>query len=147
MAESVASQRTTYPLAAYNFRVTADDVALRVAEVSGLSREYETLTYRQGLSAWEGEAIVRYRLDTWGPLTLKKGVVAGATALYEWLASGERRTMTVSLCDHTGEPIVIWRVAQAMPVTIEAPTFDPQANDAAIETVTLMAIGITIDYD
>ena len=57
MSESAASQRAKYPLAAYNFRVTVGGSAMSFTEVSGLVREYQTLTYKQGLSYWEGEAI------------------------------------------------------------------------------------------
>lgn len=147
MAESAASQATTYPLAAYNFRVTAEDVDIRVAEVSGLEREYRTLTYQHGLSAWEGASIVRYRIDTWQPVALKKGVVASLTSLYEWLESGDPRTLSVSLCDHAGVPAVIWRASQAMVVKVEAPTLQASTNDAAVDTITLMAFGITIEHD
>ena len=91
MSESAASQRAIYPLAAYNFRVTVGDVAMSFTEVSGLVREYQTLTYKHGLSFWEGETIAKFRLDKYVPLTLKKGVVAGVTQLYEWLESLDKK--------------------------------------------------------
>ena len=70
MSESIAAQRTTYPLAAYNFRVTIGDIAMGFTEVSGLARGYETITYKHGLSYWEGESITKFRYDKYVPITL-----------------------------------------------------------------------------
>ncbi len=147
MADSAAVQAARYPLAVYNFRVIAGEVDISVAEITGLEREYPTLTYLHGLSAWEGEDIVRYRIDRWQALTLKKAVVTGATAFYEWLESGEKRTLAVRLCDHTGTAVVTWRASEAMVVKIVAPAFQASTNEAAIDTITLMALGIGIDHD
>ena len=42
---------------------TVGSVAMGFAEVTGLARQFETLTYRHGLSFAEGEQIVRWRID------------------------------------------------------------------------------------
>ena len=114
MAESAASQRAKYPLAAYNFRVTVGDAAMSFSEVSGLVREYETRTYRHGLSFWEGESITKFRPDKYVEVTMKKGVVAGATALYDWLDSVDKKHVSISLCDETGAAVVTWKIQKAM---------------------------------
>ncbi|MBL8350897.1 MAG: phage tail protein [Burkholderiaceae bacterium] len=145
MAHSIADQVAGYPLAAYNFRVTVSDVAMGFAEVSGLAREFETLTYRHGLSFTEGEEIVRFRLDKYVPLTLKRGVVKGLPQLREWLESGDKRPISVSLCDESGDPVVTWRVQKAVPTKLESPALQASAGDAAVESLTLMASGITIE--
>ena len=146
MSESAASQRAKYPLAAYNFRVTVGDVALSFAEVSGLVREYQTLTYKHGLSFWEGEAITKFRFDKYVQLTLKKGVVAGATELYEWLESVDKKNLSVSLCDEKGAAVVTWQIKKALLVKLDAPSLQASANDAAIETLTLMVSGISVEH-
>lgn len=147
MASSVAEQAAGYPLAAYHFRVAVDGVAMGFAEVSGLQREYQTLTYRHGLSAFEGEAIVKFRVDKFAPLTLKKGVIASADhrALFAWLEATTPRSMLVSLCDHDGQPVVNWRIARALLTKIEAPAFNAAGNEAAIQTLQVMAAGVTVE--
>lgn len=146
MALSVADQRTQYPLAAYNFRVAVGDVAMSFAEVSGLVREYETLTYRHGLSFWEGEAITRFRYDKYVPLTLKKGVFAGASQLYEWMDTADKKNMSVSLCDEQGNAVVTWHIQKALIVKLEAPSLQANGNEVAIETLSLMAAGISVEH-
>ena len=146
MADSAAAQRARYPIASYNFRVTVGEATLGFTEVSGLVREYQTLTYRHGLSFWEGEDITRFRHDKYVPITLKKGVVAGATALYEWLDSVDRKPLSVSLCDEGGEAVVTWQIKKALIVKLEAPALQAGSNECAIETITLMATGISVEH-
>ena len=146
MSESAAAQRARYPLAAYNFRVTVGDAAMSFTEVSGLVREHQTLAYKHGLSYWEGESIVKFRYDKYVQLTLKKGVVAGATQLYKWLDSLDKKSLSVSLCDETGAPAVTWKIKKALGVKLEAPSLQASGNEPAIETLTLMASGITVEH-
>ena len=146
MSESAASQRAKYPLAAYNFRVTVGDSAMSFTEVSGLVREYQTLTYKHGLGFWEGEAIAKFRYDKYVQITMKKGVVAGATQLYPWLDTVDKKSMSVSLCDEKGNAVVTWQIQKAMIVKLEAPPLQANGNEAAIETLTLMASGISVEH-
>jgi phage tail-like protein len=146
MSETAASQRARYPLAAYNFRVTVDGQAMSFTEVSGLVREYQTLTYKHGLSYWEGESIAKFRYDKYVQVTMKKGVIAGATELYKWLDSLDKKALSVSLCDETGKAVVTWQVKKALIVKLEAPSLQASGNDAAVESLTLMASGISVEH-
>jgi phage tail-like protein len=146
MADSAASQRARYPLVAYNFRVTVGEAAMGFSEVSGLAREYQTLTYKHGLSYWEGEEITKFRYDKYVQVTLKKGVIQGATALAEWLESVEKKSLSVSLCDENGTPVVTWQIKKALVTKLEAPSLTANGNEAAIETLTLMASGISVEH-
>ena len=146
MAETAASQRAKYPLVAYNFRVTVGDAVMGFSEVSGLTREYQTLVYKHGLSYWEGEEITKFRYDKYVQVTLKKGVVAGATALAQWLESLDKKSLSVSLCDETGKAVVTWQIKKALLVKLEAPSLQASGNDAAIESLTLMAAGISVEH-
>ena len=146
MAESAADQRARYPLAAYNFRVVVGDSAMSFTEVSGLVREHQTLTYKHGLSYWEGESIAKFRYDKYVQLTLKKGVVAGATQLYKWLDSLDKKSLSVSLCDEKGSAVVTWQIKKALIVKLEAPPLQASGNEPAIETLTLMASGISVEH-
>ena len=145
MAHSLSLQAASYPLAAYNFRVTVGSVAMGFVEVTGLTRQYETLTYRHGLSFAEGEQIVRWRIDQYSDMTLRRGVVQGMPELRAWLESGELRPVTVSLCDADGTPVVSWRVQKALPVQLDAPALQADADGAAVETLALKVAGISVE--
>ena len=154
MSLTVAHQRTSYPLASYAYSVTVGSDPMSFSEVSGLVREYQVLTYRHGLSAWEGGSITKFRHDKYVPLTLKKGLIpgAGAKAVYAWLDALDKRPLRISLCDvHATDrtqplvAVVTWRIQHALIVKLEAPILQAQSNDAVIETLTLMASGISIE--
>lgn len=144
MAETPLSQRTSYPLAAYNFKVSVAGTTMRFAKVSGLQREYQTLTYRDGLSFLEGEQIAKYFVDKYVSVTLEQGTMIGSKALHEWLEQSRPAAMEVQLCDGAGTPVIAWRVAKALPVKLSAPSFDAKSNEVAIDTLEIKAAGISI---
>ncbi len=146
MAETQDFQKSNYPLPAYNFRVAVDGASMSFSEVTGINLEYETLTYKHGLSFWEGEGITKYYYDKYVPVTLKRGTVQGINFLYEWIkeqAAGTR-SLDVSLCDEQGQPVVTWRIAKAVPVKLEAPAFNASSNDVSVESLELLAAGISV---
>lgn len=144
MALSKQEQRTSYPLVAYNFRVTVDGAAMRFAKVSGLAREHQTATYRHGLSFIEGEQIAKYYIDKYVSVTLEQGTVIGSASLHQWLEAKSTCAMEVSLCDQSGTPVIAWRIAKALPVKLSAPTFDARASEVAIDSLEIKAAGISI---
>lgn len=144
MAQTVRVQRSSYPLAAYNFRVSVDGNAMRFAKVSGLAREYQTITYRHGLSFIEGEQIVKYYVDKYSSVTFEQGTIVGARFLHEWLERKDQCPVEISLCDSTGTPVLTWRIAKALPVKLSAPSFDAKTNEVAIDTLEIKAAGISV---
>jgi len=146
MAQSKDDQKQAYPLPAYNFRVRIDETVMSFAEVSGIGAEFDKVTYRHGLSFMEGEAITTFNYDSFVTVTLKRGVVVGASPLflYEWLKQGDLRTLAVSLCNEIGDPVISWNIAKAVPVKLQAPAFDAKTNEASIESVDLAVRGITL---
>ena len=149
MAQSKDVLKQTYPLPAYNFRVRIDDTVMSFAEVSGIVAEYEKVTYRHGLSFWEGEAITTFNHGEYFNITLKRGVVLGSNPLffYEWLKQGDLRTLVVSLCNEAGDPVISWHVAKAVPVKLQAPAFDAKTNEVSIESVELAVRGVTVEQN
>lgn len=146
MAQTPQQQRTSHPLAAYNFQVSVNGVAMRFAKVSGLVRENRTVTYRDGLSFVEGERISKFHVDVFVPVTLERGTVIGDRFLATWLESSAPGVMNVSLCDETGIPVIAWSIAKAVPVKLTAPTFDASANQLSIDTLEIRASGISMKY-
>ena len=134
------------PLMAYNFKVVVAAMTLGFKEVSGLARQHETLTYRHGQSCFEGEQIVKFYQEQHAPVTLSKGVIPGVVGfLHAWLETRVEVPMTVSLCNARGIPLVNWNLARVLPIKLTAPTFEATSNDVAIETLEVMAAGITIE--
>lgn len=144
MAHSKAEQRASYPLAAYNFRVTIGGTPMRFAKVSGLQREHQTLTYLHGLSFAEGEQIAKYRIDKYQSITLEQGTIIDGRFLHEWLESKTACAMEVSLCDEQGTPVLAWRINKALPTKLSASSFDARTNEVAIDTLEVKAAGISI---
>lgn len=146
MAQAIAEQRTSFPLAAYNFRVDIDGATMRFVKVSGLQRQHQTVTYRHGLSFIEGEQIAKYRVDRYETVTLEQGTVIGSPFLARWLEARTPVLLELSLCDADGVPVVSWRIARALPVKLSAPAFDARSNEAVIDTLELKAAGVTVQH-
>lgn len=148
MADSQGTQATTYPLPAYNFRVTVDAESASFTEASGLAVEYETVTYRHGFSRWEGEAVTRVPKLAHSTVTLKKGTTAAGTLLADWLSAepAAARAVAISLCNAAGVPVVVWHIKEAIPVKLTAPAFEASGNQVAIETLELLASGISVEH-
>lgn len=146
MAQTKDVQKQFYPLPAYNFRVRIDETVMSFAEVSGIGAEYDKVTYRHGLSFCEGEVITTFYYNSFITVTLKRGVVLGANPLYfyDWLKQGDLRSIVVSLCSETGDPVISWEIAKAVPVKLQAPAFDAKTNEASIESVELAARSVAL---
>lgn len=154
MALSKNDIKTAYPLPVYNYRVELGSEAVAFSEVSGLSISYETSTYKESPveSGKPGPRVMIMPSQSQpSTITLKKGVVAAVSvkALYEWIKGVqinqiEKKDISVSLCNESGEAVVTWKISNAFPTKLEAPTFDANSNDAAIESMELMADSITI---
>jgi phage tail-like protein len=158
MAQDKDSIKSAYPLPVYNYRVTIlqDGASLVIgfAEVSGLSIEYEPVIYKHGLSFLLGHKIIPgMRQPT--RITMKRGIVQSGDYLQKWLDNSykepfftdAKRDILVDLCDETAVPIVRWQVQGALPIKVDAPTFDANSNEVAIETMEFTAHGLTVDYN
>jgi phage tail-like protein len=156
MATNTNDIKNSYPLPVYNYRVEIAGETISFSEVSGLNLEFETSTFKESQteSGLRGPRIL-YMPSQIKPLnvTLKKGVVrggAGLTALYNWLNTTqinqiEKKDIYIRLCDENGAPVISWKVINAFPTKLDAPTFDAKSNDVAIESMSLMADRLMIE--
>ncbi len=158
MAQSKSDIAANYPLPVYNYRVTImgeqKSPTISFAEVSGLSLEYETVTYKHGLSYALGNKIIPGMRQ---PITLsmKRGIIKERDYLHKWIDksytdpffSDQKRNIQIDLCDEMGEAVIRWKVQQALPTKLEAPTFDANSNDIAIESMEFVAHGLQVDYN
>jgi len=155
MAVTKSQIKTAYPLPVYNYRVEIGPVAVAFSEVSGLSIGYDTTTYKESpvASGAPGPRVMRMPAQaTDTKITLKKGIVRGSSvpALYNWISSiqinqVEKKDIFVRLCDENGAPVISWKVSNAFPTKLDAPTFTATANDVAVESMELMADGVTVE--
>lgn len=155
MALSKSEIKTAYPLPSYNYRVEIAGAAVSFSEVSGLSIKRETTTYKESPTGGgaPGPIVMRMPAQVTNPtITLKKGVVrkSSVAALYAWINSTQinqidKKDIYVRLCDEKGEAVISWKVVNAFPTKLDAPSFTANSNDAAIETMELMADSILIE--
>lgn len=152
MPTTVEDIKNTYPLPAFHFRVEIDGMEpVAFSDVSGLTIERDTITYQDGLSCLQG---AKHMPGLTKPVkcTLKKGIIKGDSQLYAWinsvrLTTVEKKNMTVSLMDEKGEaPVVTWKIKNAFPVKMDAPTFAAKSSEVAVESLELMADDVKIEY-
>lgn len=155
MALSKDEIKAAYPLPVYNYKVEIDGVFVAFSEVSGLDITYETATYKESPTqgGMPGPRTMYMPMQP-SPtnVTLKKGVVKGVSvaALYGWINATqvnqtEKKDVFVRLCDEKGDAVVSWKVVNAFPTKLEAPSFTADSNDVAIESIELMADGVRIE--
>jgi len=147
--------KTAYPLPVYNYKVEIAGAAVAFSEVSGLGISYDVTTYKESPveSGSPGPRVMRMPAQqTDVKITLKKGVVRGSSVpiLFKWINAtqinqSEKKDIFVRLCDEKGDAVISWKVINAFPTKLTAPTFDAKSNDAAIETMELVGDGVSIE--
>lgn len=154
MPTTTETIRNDYPLPVYNYRVEIGSEAIAFSEVSGLTIGYEVGSYKEStVSKQAGPRTFHFptqRSDV--NITLKKGLVRGVSikTLYGWIQTVqtnqvEKRDVFIRLCDEKGDAVISWKVMNAFPTKLTAPTFDAKSNDAAIETLELRADMISME--
>lgn len=155
MADSKGNIKTDYPLPVYNYRVEIGDKAVGFSEVSGLTIKHDVTTYKESPPAGGSPGpITRHMPAQLTPptITLKKGIVKANSipALYKWISATsinqiDKKDIFVRLCDEAGNAVVSWKVFNAFPTSLAAPTFTASSNEAAIESMELRADRIEIE--
>lgn len=147
--------KTNYPLPAYNYRVEIAGKNYAFSDVSGLSVQIETTTYKQSPTE-NGKAgpVILHMPAQRQPATisLKRGLINNSDirALYSWISQTqvnviEKKDIFVRLLDEAGEPVLSWKVLNAFPKQLDAPTFTANSNEVAIESMTLMADAVVLE--
>ena len=157
MSESKATVKATYPLPAYNYRVTilndGKSETIGFSEVSGLTMAYDPVTYKDGFSFAMGYAIIPGMAKPVS-VTLKRGLTRTGGYLQEWLdaashgriAPGVKRDVLIDLCDEAGSPVIRWTVSAAMPVKLEAPAFNASSSEVAVASLELVAPKVKVEF-
>ncbi len=141
-----------YPPIGFHFKVELvgvsgmGDSEQRFQEVSGLSFEIETETFREG-----GENRFEWKLPKrakYPNLVLKRGMLPG-TAFLDWFNSAmntyftvpvydfKPADITVTLMDEADNAVTVWNVKQAYPVKWTMSDLKSMDNAIMIETIEL----------
>lgn len=138
-----------YPLPKFHFEVQWGGTRIGFTEVTGLEVSTDKIEYRDGASK-EYHKIRMPGMQTFGDLTLKRGIFAGDNEFYEWwnsvaLNTVQRRDITISLLNENHEPVVIWKVKNAWPTKVTSTDLNSSGNETAIETLVLAHEGLTME--
>ncbi len=135
-----------YPLPVYSYKVVIDDSEeFSFSEVAGLEIDYDHLLYRHGYSWATGDYLIRTQRKPIN-ITLRRGVAKSRRFLYDWLKSADKKNLSIDLCDENGDAIVSWSVYRALPFKLDAPSFNANSNDVAIEGLDLIAHDLTLTH-
>jgi phage tail-like protein len=139
-----------YPMPVFHFRVDWDGNEFEFSEASGFNLEAQMLEYRPGNSK-EYFTTKMPGLQKTSDISLKRGIFKGRKQFYEWFDSiqlnkVDRKNITISLLDETHEPVVTWKVVEAWPMKIENPNLKGDGNEIAIESMTIVHEGLSVDF-
>ncbi len=147
--------KTAYPLPVYNYKVEIDGVTVAFSEVSGINVAFETTTYKESPSesGAPGPRVMYMPAQaTTTNITLKRGLVRGSSIanLYNWISATQinqidKKDIFVRLCNEEGDAVISWKVVNAFPTKLDAPSFDANSNDVAVESMELMADAVFME--
>ncbi len=143
-AQDIASE---YPIPVYRFVVSFGEESIAFSEVSGLDIGVETITYKDGLSK---KHMPGQKTDV--NITLKRGLVRQKSQFYDWISSIslnliDKKDITVSLTNETGDtPLVTWKVFNAFPKKLTAPSINGSSNEASVESLELLADDVQMEF-
>ncbi len=142
------------PYGAYNFLVDIGDGDEAsplggFSDVSGIGTEITMMEYRNGN---EKENHVRKVPGLYKPndLTLKRGVM-GVTSFGDWITATRRspdtnRTVTITLNDEQGTPVMRWKLINARPMKWTGPTLAGKGgSDVAMEELVIASEGFEFE--
>ncbi len=138
------------PYPNHNFEVTIvgvtdERIGFREAELP--SGEIGVIEYREGRDANTVRKLPG--LVEYPNVTLKRGI-NGYLELYNWWKAArdgnvQRCDVSIKLLDEQRQEVMRWNLSRAWPVKLEAGPLNAQANEVAIETLTLAHEGFEIE--
>jgi len=141
-----------YPLPKFHFELEWGGVRMGFTEVSGLDFETEVIEYREGNLPTYNKT-KQPGLTKFTDVTLKRGIVLDNLEYYEqWVKTAMfqekkeqyRRTVTIKLLNEEHKAIITWTLSKAWPSKIQSTDLKADANEVAIETMTLVHEGLVM---
>ncbi|MCC6371533.1 MAG: phage tail protein [Bacteroidia bacterium] len=140
---------TTYPVPVFHFQVEWGGKRIGFTEVSGLTTELQPIEYREG-SARNYNVTKMPGMPKFSDISLKRGIMVEDNEFFAWITTVklntiDRRDLTISLLNESHEPVMVWKVSSAWPSKVEGPSLKSTGNEVAIESITLVHEGITVE--
>lgn len=138
-----------YPVSAFHYQVESGMTRIGFTEVTGLKVELQSIDYREGHSL-EYQVSKMPGIPQYTNITLKRGVYRSDNEFFQWLNTVkmnniERRDITISLLNEEHEPVMVWKVKDAWPCSVEGPSLNSTGNEVAIESIELCHEGLVIE--
>ena len=138
-----------WPLPKFYFKIdlgSGEEVPFQ--EVSGLDAEAQPIEYR-GENSPVFSTIKMPGIAKRGNVTMKKGVFKSDNAFWDWYSKIKmntiaRHTVVIKLCDAGGNPIMVWKLANAWPTKISSTEINDEANEVAVESIEFSHEGLTV---
>ncbi len=147
MATTKADIAAEYPIPVYRFVVSFGEESIAFSEVSGLDIGVETITYKDGHGK---KHMPGQKTDV--NITLKRGLVRQKSQFYDWISSislnlVDKKDITISLTNEDrSEPLVTWKVLNAFPKKLTAPSINGASNEASVESLEMLADDIKVEF-
>jgi phage tail-like protein len=122
-----------------------DTVAGGFRTVTGIGTWLDAVEYRNGNERTLSTRLLP-GLRHYPRAVLTRGVI-GDLRLWQWAAQDppERRNVTIVMLDETRAPVMTFVLVRAWPTKWEAPTFDAESSDVAIESLELCYEGLQVE--
>lgn len=136
------------PVVSCYFSIECGSLTGFFTEISGLGSETETITHKiMGKNNTEISRKIPGRLK-WGDITLKRGMTNNMD-FWTWRkqvedgdVAGARKDGTIYMYDQEGTVVGQWNFTKAWPSKISGPSIKSDANDIALEELTIVHEGI-----
>jgi phage tail-like protein len=141
----MATGQRVDPFGSFNFLVEIDGISRGAFQsVSGFDSSIDIVEHREG-----GENTTTRKLPgltKYSNITLKWGITDDRE-LYEWhrdavLGNVQRKNGSIVGLDRRGTEVMRWNFFNAWPSKYDAPDFNAEGNDVAIETLELAHEGL-----
>jgi phage tail-like protein len=136
------------PRCTYNFSVQWGGTHSDFSEVTGIDQDSRIVEYRGGSTAGFS-ATKMPAMRKFGNITLKRGITSTGD-FHQWMSmaktdAAERHDLIIRLLDERREPVMTWKVKNAVPVKIEAPQLGASGNEVGIESIELAHEGFDMN--
>lgn len=136
-------------LSGYHFQVNWGGTRIGFQRVSGLKIRTEVMEYRNGTSPTYSPEKIPGQIH-YSNIRFTRGVARADNDFFEWwntmqLNQIEKRDLTISLLNEEHEPILIWKVKNAFPVSIEWDNLDASESNIYLEYLEIANEGIVVE--
>lgn len=137
------------PFTGSHFQVEWGGTTIGFHEVSGLEIRSDVIEYSEGNAKENTPRKIPGRVH-YGNIRFSRGVVRSNNEFFEWwntlrLHRVERRDLTIVLLDEEHNPVVVWKVRNAFPVSIRWDRLEASANDVFLEHLEVANEGIVVE--